>query len=405
MYLLLLRLRSRAYALSTASVLMRHWQIALLLALLIPAGMPLPSLLRGLAFPVTALLAPGHGLLWHLGYAALLQGTALTWAMIQRHALSGGRFVRYAASLPVSITLRRCVNISLLFLVDSLLLVPIAFALALSFSPLGQINHLFEVVVLGNILILVLVTQLAALEGNVTAWPGILAATGLLCTGLTLSGDFIPWLLLALAPVSAVAFTFVGRSGKIRRLSAIRAPGPQTESVRPANWISPALRIEFQALLLNQPSATATRMSATLTIAVMTSALIRIFQFDGRSLPAAIIAIAVIAMILSGFYRTLRSIHAPMQAYLATLPLGRHYWAIRDTLFVALLGMVPLGVLASPLLTHGILSIWTLIGLILASQTLLSLLRLPLIWGGRHTVLLSVLLAGTWSGAAMAAIH
>lgn len=43
--------------------------------------------------------------------------------------------------------------------------------------------------------------------------------------------------------------------------------------------------------------------------------------------------------------------------------------------------------------------------LFVAYQVLIALLRLPLIFGGRQAVLLSLILAGTWSGAAMAAIQ
>ena len=404
MYFLLFRLRLNGYAGFTANVLKRHWQVVLLVTLLLPAGIPLPVLLRGLAFPVTAVFAPGHGLLWHLGYMALIQAIVLAWAMLQRKALSGGDFMRYAASLPISVALRRCVDLSLLFLVDGLLLVPVTFALALALLTLRPFTGVFEIVVLSDLGILLLVTQLAALEKNVAALPGILLADGLLGTALTLHGGLTTGILLALAPACVLSFTLAGQTSRWPWLSATRAPRPQTDLMHSANWVSPALRIQSKAIFVDHSGATVLRMGAALTLAVMTILLIRVFQFDGRSLPTAIVAMALTAMILSGFHRTLRSIHAPMQAFLSALPLGRHYWAIRDTLFIAGLGMLPLGVLLSPLLTHGMMPLPTLIFLILAYQALLSLLRLPLVWGGRHAVLFSVLLAGTWSSAAMAAI-
>lgn len=399
LYFFLLRLRLHGYAWVTASVLKRHWQALLLLTVLVPTGIGIPEL----ASPVTAVFTPGHGLLWHLDYIVLLQAIALAWAMLQRNAINGSDFMRYAVSLPISIALRRCVDVSLLFLVNSLVLLPMAFALALVL-PSFRLNGVFEISVLTDLGLLVLVAQLAALEKNVAALLGILLADGLLSAALTLPGGLDIGLLLVLAPASAVSFTLAGRTSRWPWLSANITPRPQTEFLRSAKWISPSLRIQSKAIFADHSGGTILRMSAALAIAVMATFLIRIFQFDGRSLPTSIIAMALIAMILSGFHRTLRSTHAPMQAFLSALPLGRHYWAIRDTLFIAGLGVPPLAVLLPPLLMHGILSLRTLMFLILAYQALLALLRLPLVLGGRHTVLFSALLAGTWSSAAMAAI-
>ena len=110
------------------------------------------------------------------------------------------------------------------------------------------------------------------------------------------------------------------------------------------------------------------------------------------------------ALILSGIYRTLQSVHAPTQFYIAALPLSKGYWTIRDIFFVMLLGLAPLGILLLPLLVHGVSPVLTMVALAVAYQALLALLRLPLLWSGRQAMLLGVILTGTWSGVAMAAI-
>lgn len=338
MYSLLTRLRLHWYALSTGRVLLRHWQGLVLVTLLLPA-VRLMDLLRGTALPLTAMFSPGHGLLWHLGYVALIQSVTLAWVMLQRKPISGNDFMRYAAALPISITVHRYVNLILLFLANSILWVPMVIAITLSSASQGRTDGVFHVIALVVLLVLILITQLAALEKNWTALPGILAANLLFSISLTLADGIAAWLLLPLATLSAVSFLSLRWPDKISMISASRTTAAQMHYMRPRlHWVSPVLRIQLKAMSIAYPGSTALRISMALGVAVIANLFIQIFEFDNRSLPTAIIAMAAMAMILSGTYRTLHSMHMPMRSYLAALPLGRHYWAIRDTLFVILLG-------------------------------------------------------------------
>lgn len=405
MYLLLIRLRLHWYALSTGRVVMRHWQAFVIAGLFVPMGTPMLALLRALAFPLTAIFAPSRSLLWHLSYVGLIQAVTLAWVMLQRSPIGGNDFMRYAATLPISKSLGRRVDLTMLFLANSILLIPVVTAVIFSSPLVSSMGSIFQVSALFVLLSLVLVMQLAALEKNAVALPGILLADLLLSASLTLPVSVVSWLLLALALASAVSLPFLRWPSKISLDSILHPSTAQPLSMRPRfGWLSPALRIQVKALLVKHPVSSALRMSVVLVLAVGADLLIRIFQFDARTLPTAIIAMAAIALILSGIYRTLQSTHAPMRSYLAALPLGRRYWGIRDTLFVILLGAVPLGILLLPLLVYRVSTILTLVALALAYQGLLALLRLPLLFGGRQAVLLGVILAGTWSGAAIAAI-
>ena len=405
MYLNLTRLRLHWYTITTARLLMRHWQAVVVTVLLLPSSVPLPVLLRGAALPLTALFAAGHGLLWHLAYLAQLQTVTLGWAMLQRGPIGGNDFRCYTAALPISTTVRRWADLSILLLANSVLLLPMAIAMALLLVSTGHSQPIFQIICLLILLILVLVTQLAALEKNTAALPGILLAVLLLGISLTFPDSSLAWLLLPLVPFSAMAFLMPRRTGKIRRISMpFTAMAQLDRRHRQRLGIPPSLHIQLKTLFIDSPSSTILRISLAFGVALIVNLLIRIFEFDYRSLPAAIIAMAIIAMIISGIYRTLHAAHTPMQSYLAALPLGFYYWAIRDTFFVALLGTVPLAALLLPFLNHGGSSTFTIAALVVAYLLLLGLLRLPLLFGGRQAVLLSLILAASWSAAAMAAI-
>ena len=85
-------------------------------------------------------------------------------------------------------------------------------------------------------------------------------------------------------------------------------------------------------------------------------------------------------------------------------PLPKRFWTLQDTAFVAAFGALPLTVLLAPIFISLNASVDTTLALVLAYFVLLALLRLPLVHGGRQALLLGVILAGAWSGAAMAAV-
>ena len=160
----------------------------------------------------------------------------------------------------------------------------------------------------------------------------------------------------------------------------------------------------MQVLGLQHTGSTAVRMVMAMALVLGADVLMQVFAFDTRALPTAILAMASIALIISGLYRVLRSAHLPVQPYLRALPLPRHFWAAQDTALVVALGAVPLAVLLVPLGLHRGSADLTLPALTLAYFALLALLRFPLVYGGRQAVFLGVILASTWSGVAMAAV-
>ena len=404
LYLTLTRFRLHGYARATGRALRRHWQWLLVAGLLVPGGAPVRAVLRALAYPLRALLIPGHGLIWHLGYILILQVAASTWVMPLRRHIEGDRFMQYAATLPLTPAIRRSVDLTLLILANSVLLVPAGVALGASAARIGM-GGLYSVVALGVLLGVSLVVQWAVLQRRWIILSGVVLADLALGLSLTLEGAIGSWLTLALACASAPAALALRRPRPAvpdrRQLLPRDRPGCGT---LPWRWFPADLRLQGKALAAQQPAAAVVRIGLVLGLALATDRLMQIFRFDVRSLPVAILAMAAIALVLAGIYRTLQLAHTAMRFYLATLPLGKRYWPVRDILFVTLLGLVPLGVLLAPLMIHRLAPLPTLALLALADLALLALLRLPSAWGGRQAVLLGVLLAGAWSGAAIAAV-
>jgi len=410
MYLHLTLLRMRWYAVATGRVLVRHWQLFILAGVFVPMGTPVGRLLLGLAYPLVIALQIGHDVAWHGWRLLVIQVIALAWILVQRRAIGGGAFMAYARTLPISRKLRRWVDLSVLLPANSLLLIPVIAAVVLAptgvSSILGAANIPFLVATIGVIAGLSLLLQLAALEGRPGALWSFVLADALLSWGLSRPVDGASWMALGGTLLLGVLSLVDWRTGPANawvllrwRVLIARSPRGRLLSVLPPAW-----RIQVQILWMQHLAATALRAVMVLGVAVAADGLMQIFAFDSRTLPTVIIAMAVIALIASGLYRTLQSAHLPMQIYLDALALPRGFWGRQDTACVSAFGAVPLTVLLVPLLLHIGAAAAILLALALAYFVLLALLRFPLVHGGRHAMVLAVLMAGTWSGAAMAAV-
>ena len=407
---LLINLRLRWYALATGRLLRRHWQaIVLAVGVLSPVSMPILLQIKFIASPVLEVFSPGHTIAWRILYITLMQAVAFTWVAIQRSNISGGSFMTYGNAFPISPSQWRRVDLIVLLFADSLLLVPVfTTVVVILTSHVGMGQSAFQVSVVGTLFLLMLVTQLGVLERRSSVLLGVLPTSVLLSLSLDRPVGVLSWLMLAGSLLIAVSFLL--NLHPVRRFPNVSLHNAQTKQMKRLQWsvvrlIPSALLIQIQTLFFEHLGATILRLSAALGIALSAAWLIRLFEFDARALPTAIIALAAIALISSGLYRILYSVHAPVRPFLATLPISRNFWTVRDTALVMALGAVPMGVLFYPLSDSDIFSMLTLVALAIAYQSLLVLLRLPLLYGGRQSVLLGVILAGTWSGAAMAAIR
>ncbi|MEY2334999.1 hypothetical protein [Acidithiobacillus ferrianus] len=408
MYRHLTRWRLRWYASATGRVLMRHWQVFVLAGALVPGGMPVGKLLMGLSYPLLAALHGGHDVAWHWWRLVAIQGLALAWVMVQRRHIDGGAFMVYARSLPLSVNQRRRVDLSVLLPANSLLLVPVvALVVVAPTGLLGATSTPFLVATVCVMTGLVLLAELAALERQLAALFTFGLADALLSWSLSRPVDPASWLALGGAVLVGASFLVLRHPLQASLQTWIRCRViPSLPGGRQLfSFLSPAWRLQAQALWVRHPGGTVLRTASVLALALVADWLMRKFAFDARALPTAILGMAAIALITSGLYRILQSAHRPVQPYLHALPLPKRFWALQDTAFVAAFGALPLAVLLAPMLIHLHASVGTILALALAYFTLLALLRLPLVHGGRQAVLLGVILAGTWSGAAMAVVR
>ncbi len=400
-YLHFTALRLRWYMKASGRLLQRHWQWFVIAGLAVP-GIPIIAILGLPARVLTAIVLPEHGLFWHLACLSALQLIAILGILPQRDNIVGGGFARYAATLPMSPLTRRSVDVTVLAVADGFMLIFVAVAIAsrLAVPKAAGFYQAFALLVLMSA---TLAVQLAALERHALMALGAGIAT--ICLGSALTFPAFAWVLLFLACVT-IAATLTApdsvRPSRGKRTGAANVPSP-ARSLRHSQWLFMWLRVQCKVLGAH-PGLTAMRLATALGLAAGTARLIMIFDLDDRSVPTTILAMAVIALVLSGIYRTLRDAHAPMQNYLAALPVTSRYWPIRDTVFVILLGLTPLWFLMPPLVAHGLLPFYALTGLASAYLALLAMLRLPLVMGGRLSVIVGAILAAGWAGAAMAAV-
>ncbi len=398
-YARLLRLRLRWYSSESARVLQRHWQWLLLATVLLPMGMTTDTLLRLCAYPLVALLAAGREVPVYLFWLLLIELVALMWVGWQRGALRGGPFMHYAATLPMAPRLTRAVDMTLVLLADGLLLLPLLAAL-IDTATDAQAATLRALLALGALLGCVLSLQLLLLERRY----GRLAAMSLANLPLALGLARPDSPLAGLLPVASVVLLYV----------FWRLPGPRTRPPRRllaqvamptgARALLPIfLRIQLRALLA-RPVHTLLWGGALTALALGLAGLLQRFDYDQRALPTAVIGAAFMALIAASAYRTLRAAHAPMGHYLASLPVSRHYWLLRDLGLVALLASLPLARLLWALTQAPGVPARALLGLTLAFFLLLALLRLPLGVAGRQTVLANLLLTALWTGLMLALV-
>lgn len=389
-------MRLRWYAKATGDVLLRNWLWCFVAGTVIPWDM---TFLLGLSALLNDLFARDQGFWWRIVFPLVVQAVGLAWTGVQRNAIGGGGFTSYARTMPLSAGTRRAVNLLVLAAADNLWL--ILFALAAALPPAGSpYPGAFRIAALLSLLALFLSAQLALLERNAVAMMAALAANLPLALSLTVFGGPLQWALLFAAPALAVAGFAESRSATA--IKSMKAPLELQTNGR-ALKTPIALRIQLKALV-ETPIGSVLRFCAALGVAAFVDFLLQAFDYDSRSATAVVVAMAFVAIALSGFYRTLRMAHTSMTLYSATLPLRAGFWAIGDTLLVCLLGLPPLAILLPPAITHEVAAVPVLTALSAAFLALLAAVRLPVVFGGRRAILYLVFLTTAWSGAAIAAI-
>jgi hypothetical protein len=187
------------------------------------------------------------------------------------------------------------------------------------------------------------------------------------------------------------------------QMAVLHAPLPDPRRIVRTMPFPPPLRLQLHALA-EHPVSIGMRGLVAIGLAALAAAIATAFHFDPRAVPVAIGALALIGFVLADFYRLLRDAHAPMRAYLATLPLAPHHLLLRDVLTVLLAGAVPFLMLAVWFGVFDPGSLFAFAGLAVGYALLLAALRLPVLRGGRLAAMLAAILAAGWAGGAIAMV-
>lgn len=187
------------------------------------------------------------------------------------------------------------------------------------------------------------------------------------------------------------------------QLAMLHAPLPNPRRTVRMLPLPSLLRTNVQALA-ERPVTNGGRYLVALGVAAVAAGIATAFHFDGRALPVAIGALALSGFVLADFYRLLRETHAPIRAFLATLPVSPRTLVLRDLLTVLCLGVVPYLMLAVWFGAFDPGSLAAFVLLAFAYAGLLAALRLPMLRGGHLGAMLAALIAAGWAGSAIAMV-
>jgi hypothetical protein len=397
----LLAMRLRWYSEATALVLLRRWQIILLLiGTLVPVG---GSLLGVASYPVLVLLDPGHGVSWRLFVIGLWQGCWMLWALMQQDQLRGGPFARYLQSLPIPASSRRRLDSVVLLVGNTPLLIPfLAAGIALGMPCVAAADAVRGALLIAFLLATQWCAQHAVLDGRGRAWTALLAVD--LWTAFLL-GMPAEWTIALMVPTVAISIRAL--------LTDVPAPprGLSLIMVGLTVWgrrrlggavriLPPGDRLALGILYGQNRPATLGTFFCCLLVTFAAHGLMSVWDFDGRCLPLVLIAFGVLALAISGLYQPLQLAHEAAHPYMAALPLRTWWWIRVDTTAVMGFALPFAIVLAASLRIDAGVSGRIAVAAVASFLLLVALLRVPQRFSRRHAVVTSTLLSAGWTFAA-----
>lgn len=391
----MLSYRMRWYVLETSRLLRRYWQALLLSVMLLLPAMPVLAQTQILGAPVLEAVAPSHGAQWQFAWVHMLEAIGVLWVLAQRTAIGGGAFGAFFRSLPIADSRRRAVDIAMVLLASTPLMLPVlAASVALAFLPQKLGNYLF-------VLDLTLITvgwQLTVLSRGIRNAAPLIVANVVL-VGASQAGEPIrPALLLIPLVLAAFAIAHTPTAPGPRRLLWLSVFVRRvTASMRGRIGFRLPPVAELQIGIVRDHAAAAFGRYLTMgSVATSTCFLLKLWGYDARVVPLALISQAAIALIAAATYRDLRAAHLRAAHFMLSLPMASMTLARADMLTVAMLAL-PFAAIAPLLLaTHGVLTVWTAGALLLSGAPLVVALYLPQRYALRQSVVLGAMLATTW---------
>ena len=180
MYRRLVRLRLRWYFRTSGELVLRHWQSFVLACMIVPGPPVVSVFLAGaslLSMPVSPALAAAQRFFVATG----IDVAAVLWILPQRHALSGGAFMRYAGALPLPRGVRRGVEATLLAVANRAILISAGIATVHMLAPL---RDFYAPCCLLTLLGLAAIAQQAVLTRRYIGIPWVILGDGALVAGI-----------------------------------------------------------------------------------------------------------------------------------------------------------------------------------------------------------------------------
>ena len=362
-------------------------------------GSSLLSNIATLAYPLLSLLSPNHDVLQRSLHLAALLAFAGLWAGMQRAQIEGGPFMAFLKSLPFTARQLRHVDVLVLVLANGPLLLLAIGAMAVT---IGHHRPLAHTLLLGDVLVLALVVQVAVLEQRLANLQTLV----LVAACMLLAASFGTRAALAIELlVGACALVVLWRGPPPadptarKRIQAPHIGRTGTGTGAGAVTRFGALHLSLALLWRERRNELTGKALTALAIAAGAWSLARIFESDARSFPTIVIAQGVVVLIMSGMLRFLHLTHVDSASYFDALPLAPRWWRPFDLAVVGACCLPLLAVMSIAAWDMGATTPWHAAASVASYLLLLAALSLPHLVTDRHAVVVGTIVTGLWIAA------
>lgn len=382
---------------------MRYWQWFILAGFFVP-GLPIVSIFLSPSRLFSECLSSSHDFMWHFTILLFFEIGSILWILPQKRFLHGGIFRQFCETLPLSFVTKFGISAFLLLIVDILLFIPVLIGLCMiSFtSPLTLILSAAKALIFTLVIIFI---QTGFLENFLFIIIGGFLSNiplSISCMSKNKSIEILTILLSILFLYLFFSYEVYHLKRKVK-IKMKKDPIYLITFLKIKQKTPLILRIQFD-ILTEQTIFSIFCYFSTMGISCGTYALIKAFDYDKRSLIAVITGMIINALIFNKNYYMLSEAHSKVQILLASLPISKRFWLVRDITLVLGFSILPLFAISLPILLHGLISLPMLVSLLCSYFVLLIFLRLTVTINVRFRLMASIMLAGTWATLAIMGI-
>lgn len=382
-------LRARWLAHSTARALERRVQSTALIALAIGPGIGYAVV--QLATPLFLPLSPSYAFLPKVAVLLAFQTAFLLWVVALQSVIRGDAFVRYVRAQPLSHLTHLLSDAAMLLAVNTPLILIISIAVGIYLNQGGVLTalHAAYLLVFG---VLALFVQFAVLAERWRWLGAVLLADSLIVA--TLSHTSTLTALITMAVVAVVALAVMLRPAMPPQAAPLPVRAARTPRRGAAAPRLQRLRLSFNIVRRQHWRELAAYIAVSSAMFASAAALMAIWEYDSRSPYLLVIVQTLIAVMVSGLYRTLHMAHLAAVGYTGALPLSRWWWKWRDAVVVLAVGLPCALILHAYALYHSAATPRSVTASVAGFLILLLALRIPQIHTERMAIAITVPFAG-----------